>query len=542
MLLDRALRLKDRTALVAMPGAEGPGEAISYAALYEDAQRLAAGLQRRLNLGDRALMIFPNDADFVRLFCACLLAGIVAVPAALPRNARGLEKLDALARTAGAGIVLIADSLAPVFARLRQTVPLPADAPPWVPASAIEPLPGFVPPDIGPNMTAVLQFTSGSTGTQKGVMVRHRNILANVECLATVCGRGEDLRLANWMPFFHDWGLFGNLLFPLYAEGTCWFFDPADFLRRPRRWIEVIAENRCSVACGPDFAYKLAAGAAADGPALDLSAWRLAMLGAEPIRAATLDAFAAAWAPHGFRAEALYPSYGLAENTLIATGGPPGLRWRQSDLNGRAFMNCGGAINAQRLAVVDPATGLPQPEGEPGELWIQGDCVAGGYWRNPEATEATFRARLPGEDGEWLRTGDMAFLKAGELHVCGRLKDVIIKGGQNHLAEDIEMTMEAADPALRPGCGAAFGVEAAGAERLILVHEVNYGPKPDLNRVLGAIQRAVAQTHGVMADAIAILPPGKLEKTSSGKIRRAHTRAAFEAGELAPLLEWRGWG
>ncbi len=541
LLADRARRLKGQAALVALPGIEGPEQVLTYDQIEADATALAAALQQRLPLGGRVLLVLPNEADFVRLFWACVLAGLVAVPVAVPRNARGLERIDALARVAGAALVIHSDAFTFSLAKFRQTAPLAAGAGEWVAARDVTPSGGFVTPDLSPNMTAVLQFTSGSTGMQKGVMVRHRNILANAECLTSVCGRGMGMRMVSWLPFFHDWGLIGCLVLPIFAEGTGWFFDPADFLRRPRRWIELISEKQASLACAPDFAYRLATTVADDGPQLDLSHWTMAMLGAEPIRAETLTAFATAYAPHGFAPGALYPSYGLAENTLIATGGPPGVPFRQSPLGRQTFTNCGAPLLGQRIAIVDPETGLQADDGEVGELWITGESVAAGYWANPEATEATFHARLPGDSARWLRTGDLAFLVGGDLHVCGRMKDVVIKAGENHLAEDLERAMEAADPALRIGCGAAFGIEAAGAERMVLVQEVNYGPKPDLPRLIGAIQRAISQSNGVMADAIAILPPGRLEKTSSGKIRRAHTRDLFVAGKLEPLLLWQGW-
>lgn len=544
LLADEARRRPGQAALVALGMAEGAADLpISPDGLLDEAAGLAAALQGRLPQGARLVLVFPNEAGFVRLFWACVLAGIIAVPAAPPRNAIALARLDQLVATAGAGLVVVARSLGPLIARLRQQSALPVGAPEWLSEDAIGAATGYRAPALTGQSLALLQFTSGSTGRQKGVMVRHANLLANLDCLASVCGRGPGMRMVTWLPFFHDWGLVGCLLFPIHAGGTGYFFDPADFLRRPRRWIELMAEHRATVTCAPDFAYRLAAeaapeGGAEGGPPLDLSAWRLAMLGAEPVRAATMESFARAWRRHGFRPEALYPSYGLAENTLIVTGGPPGRPWR---LGGQGFTNCGAPLGETRVAIVDPQTGLPADPGATGEIWISGPCVAAGYWQAPEATEAAFGASLPGEGGRWLRSGDLGFLDGGELFICGRLKDVVIKAGANHLAEDLEATMEAADPALRPGCGAAFGVEAEGAERMVLVQELRYGPRPDLPPLIGAIQRAIAASHGVMADAIAILPPGTLEKTSSGKIRRGHVRDQFRNGQLSPLLAWQSW-
>lgn len=542
-LAERAARLGDREVLTFLASEDAPAETLTFAGLWSEARGLAARLGGMLPRGARVVLVYPNEAEMARLFCAILAAGMVAVPAAPPRNAAGLARLDLMVANAGAGLVLHAASLGPLLARLRGAVAPPEGAPPWLAGETVTPAPGYREIGIAPDDLAVIQYTSGSTGTQKGVMIPHRNLGANSAALASVCGTGPGMRMVAWLPFFHDWGLFGCLVFPLMAEGRAWLLDPGEFLRSPRRWIELMSEHRATVSCAPDFAYRLAADWAEPGPPLDLSAWRMAMLGAEPIRAATLDAFAAAYGPHGFRAEALYPSYGLAENTLIATGGPPGVPWRQAQgPSGQRVTNCGRPLAGQRIAVVDPATGADCAPGAAGELWVSGPSVAAGYWRNPEATAAVFGARRAGEaEGAWLRTGDLAFVAEGDVHICGRIKDVIIRGGENHLAEDIEHAIEGAHPGLRPTCSAAFGIEAAGAERLVIVAEVNYGPRPPVAEIVPAIQKAMGQKIGSLADAVAILPPGRLEKTSSGKIRRAQTRALFLAGQLEPLLLWQGW-
>ncbi len=406
---------------------------------------------------------------------------------------------------------------------------------------------------------AVLQFTSGSTGTPKGVMVRHANILHNCQLLQEACGSGVDMRMVSWLPFFHDWGLFGCLLFPIYTGGSSHFLDPADFLRRPMRWIEAIAQTEATVSCSPNFGYELCAAAVEDEglPQLDLHAWSMAMMGAEPVRPQTMERFARAFAPAGFSAEALYPSYGLAESTLIVTGGgrhaaPVSLSVDRAALergqviasetgSKRTLIGAGPALLDQRVAIVGPETGLALPDNQVGEVWVAGPSVALGYLDRPEETAEVFAAKLPGDPTPWLRTGDLGFLRDGELFVCGRLKDVIIKAGANYFAEDIEVSAEAAHPGLRPGCGAAFGVEVDGTERLVIVHEVNYGPKPDLDAVVGALQRAVKIDHDVFADAVIVVQAGTLEKTSSGKIRRRHTKAQFADGALDPLHAWKSW-
>lgn len=546
MLAAQAARAPDHVVFTHLEQGEAPGETFANADLLARAQAVGAALQRDLAPGDRVMLVFPNEPDFIRIALGCILAGLIVVPAAPPRNARGFDKLLNLAATAGVRRVIVSDLFRTALERMR-AAQAGTEAGTWLhaadlPAAAAGDL---SPPPIGPNTIAVLQFTSGSTGNQKGVMVSHANILHNCRMLQSVCGSGPEMRMVSWLPFFHDWGLFGCVMFPLFTGGASHFFDPSDFLRRPRRWIEAIGAAHASVSCAPNFAYQLATGTAAEtGPPPDLSRWRLAMIGAEPVREDTIEGFAAAFAPFGFRREALFPSYGLAENTLIVSGGAPGAGpvYATPAEGTRRWVGCGRPLLEQQLRIVDTATGLPCPDGRVGEVWLSGPSVTRGYWGRPADTQETFHATLAdGSAGTWMRTGDLAFVREGELFICGRLKDIIIKGGVNHLAEDLEQSMGRASPGLRTGCGAAFGIEAGGTERLILVHEVNYGRKPDLPPLVGAIQKALTEDHGVMADAIAILSPGTLEKTSSGKIRRQHTRERFLAEALEPLLLWRGW-
>lgn len=530
---------------------EVPGAVFTNATLQDRAQTIAAALQSRLDPGDRVMLVFPNEPDFITIAMGCILAGIVVVPAAPPRNARTFAKLLNLAETAGVKLIICSDLLRTALARMRDATPAAQgrDAPgaDWLHAADIAAMPpaDFHPPQITGNTTAVLQFTSGSTGNQKGVMVSHANILHNCRMLQSVCGSGPDMRMVSWLPFFHDWGLIGCVMFPLHAGGVSFTFDPSDFLRRPRRWIEAISAQGATVSCAPNFAYQLATDLAVEaGAPLDLSRWRLAMIGAEPVRENTIEGFAKAFAPFGFRREALFPSYGLAENTLIVSGGAPEASpiYATPSNSTRRWVGCGKPLLEQDLRIVDTATGLLCPDGQIGEVWLSGPSVTRGYWGRSTETQETFGAQLgDGSPGTWMKSGDLAFSENGELFICGRLKDIIIKAGENYLAEDLEHTMDRADPGLRPGCGAAFSIEASGIERLILVHEVNYGKKPELPALIGAIQRVISEDHGVMADAIAILSPGTLEKTSSGKIRRQHTRDRFEGGTLEPLVLWQGW-
>lgn len=562
VLRDRSETHPDRVAFTYLERGEEPATEISFLALDRSARNVAAFLQAKLAPGDAVMLVFPNEPDFITALLGCLFAGVIAVPVAPPRNARSMERLHNLACVAGATLVIASDRLRNGVQKFVKTAG--PEQPEWLFAGEIprglEARWRDVRLDAG--ATAVLQFTSGSTGSPKGVLVSHRNILHNCSLLRSVCGSSAGLRMVSWLPFFHDWGLVGCLLFPMVAGGSCWFFDPPDFLQRPRRWLDAIGRFRATVSCAPNFAYELCVQTAADAEhGADLSSWRMAMVGAEPVRQVTLERFAAAFAPQRFRREAFYPSYGLAESTLIVTGGqrftpPVYLRVDRSSLDEgrvipvgyghgaeeRVFVGLGRALLDQGVRIVHPETRRPCEELEIGEIWISGPSVAAGYWRQAEETQKTFQAVVEGRPGEMcLRSGDLGFLLDGELFVCGRLKDVVIKAGANFFAEDLEHSAVQSHPCLRQGCGAAFGVDLDGSERLVVVQEIDYGKRPDLQQVVASIQRAISREHGVLADAIAVLRAGTLEKTTSGKVRRQHTRSRFLADDLHPLAFWKSW-
>lgn len=558
LLARRAGLHPDRPAFVPL-GRDGANDPIPFGALHDRAHAVAAALQARARPGERVLLVFPNEPAFLDLFLGCLLAGIVAVPVNVPRNSRGMERLLTIAQTAGVRFAVSGHGLQARLARMGgEAAPFDWYDPDTFTCGDVD---AFRAPKVSGQDVAVLQFTSGSTGAPKAVMVRHANILHNTAMLQSVCGEGEDMRMVSWLPFFHDWGLFGCVLFPIFTGGLSHFMDPSDFLRRPLFWIESIAATRSRVSCAPDFAYAQAAREAenADLSGLDLSQWRLAMMGAEPIRADTMAKFTQKFAPAGFRETAFFPSYGLAESTLIVSGGdpaaPPVIRdYDRASLqssharaasdaqSAQRLVGVGAGLLEQRVAIVDTETGFPRPEGSIGEIWVSGPSVTGGYLDRAEETEDAFEARLPGDPANWLRTGDLGFVDDGELFVCGRLKDVIIKAGVNYFAEDIEHSALAAHPALRANTGAAIGVDTAGGERLVVLCELDYGPRPNLlDPVVGAIQKRIKTDHDVFADAIALLKPGTLEKTSSGKIRRQNTAALFADGKLDPLKLWQNW-
>jgi len=562
LLRHRAETRPDDVAFVALAGGEPAGTPISYGLLARQAGRAGGYLERHTAAGDRVLLAFRNQIEFVVSFAACLLTGRIAVPVAPPGSTRLAARFAGLVRTAQPALVL-----APPDVRVRaQAVVAGEEAAAgvlWPEFDAVASEEGTRGTTPGGGALAFCQFTSGSTGSPKGVAVTHANLLHNAALLERAFEATPDTRLVSWLPFSHDWGLIGGIVFPLYVGIPCAFLDPAAFLYKPAWWLQALSTFRGTMSCAPNFGYEACVERVSepDCEGLDLRPWSVAQIGAEPIQKRTMDRFCERFAPYGFRPETFHPTYGLAENTLIVSGlkrqrRPSHLNARRAALERGAFeespagareeprvlVGCGLPVSKDDVRIVDPESKRSCSEGEVGEVWLSGPSVASGYWQDPEATRAAFGAELP-ETGDrpHLRTGDLAFLRGGELFLCGRLKDLIIKGGNNYFAEDIEQSVEGSHPALRSGCGAAFATDAGGQERLVIVYEVNYGRKPDLPLVIGSIQKGIGRDHQTLADAVVLIRPGSLEKTSSGKVRRREVRRQFLEGELQILGEWRSW-
>ncbi|KFA92020.1 condensation domain-containing protein [Archangium violaceum] len=523
---------------------------LTYAGLDARARAIGGLLQERGARGERVLLLYPPGLDYVTAFVGCIYAGAIAVPAYPPdpmRLGRTLPRLEALISDARARFALtnelirsMADGLAEQFPGLAGLTWVATDEVPADAASA------WKDPGLTRESLAFLQYTSGSTGTPRGVMLSHGNLLHN----STAIQRGFEPSPGSvgviWLPPYHDMGLIGGVLQPLFAGIPVVLMSPLDFLKRPVRWLEAISRYRGTHSGGPNFAYDLCVRKTTpeQRAALDLSTWRLAFNGAEPVRASTMDRFAEAFAVSGFRREAFYPCYGLAEGTLLVTGGRMGARpvvhdWKQEG-SGRVsqLVGCGTSVLDQELLIAHPETLAPVPEGQVGEIWVRGGSIAQGYWGRPEQTEQSFRARRSDTgDGPWLRTGDLGFLVGGELFVAGRIKDLIILRGRNLYPQDLEQTAEASHPALRPGCSAAFGLDVEGQEQLVLVHEVDRAKLPEPAEAVEAIRRAIAEQHEVAPGRVVLVPAGHIPKTSSGKIQRGTCRAMYLAGELELVTE-----
>ena len=472
LLRTRAAVQGDQLAFRFIPGDEGEEVGVTYRALDERARAIGGELQAMAAQGERALLLFPSGLDFVASFFGCLYAGIVAVPAAPPGRNRMTSSVEAIFDASNPALILstaahhrLAQQSYSHLTKLFER--------PWVAADRVanDRQQAWHELPIDGAQTAFLQYTSGSTSSPKGVILSHENLLQNAALIQRAFGNSPEGNGVFWLPLYHDMGLIGGVVQPVYCGGTCTLLAPAAFLQRPALWLETISRTRATVSGGPDFAYDLCVRKipAEQRQGLDLSSWQVAFTGAERIRAETIERFAEAFAPCGFRREAFFPCYGLAEATLMASGGPrqtaPTIvrvsadslaRHRVEDVshNGptsRTLVGCGQCLPGQKIVIVDPKTCRPCAEAEVGEIWVRGSSVAGGYYQRPEATEAAFGGRLAGSDeGPFLRTGDLGFLRHGQLFVTGRIKDVIIIRGRNYYPEDIERSFERAYPAFAP--------------------------------------------------------------------------------------------
>jgi acyl-CoA synthetase (AMP-forming)/AMP-acid ligase II/acyl carrier protein len=561
VLRARALETPRRVAYTFLRDGEVEEAPLTYAALDEQARAIAAWLQEEGMAGERALLLHPPGIEFVAAFFGCLYAGVVAVPAYPPRLNRPDARIQEIAADAEAKLVLTtADVLSGVEARRSQTPGLTGLR--WLAADTL-PLDladRWRDPTLDAQGLALLQYTSGSTVTPKGVMVSHANILDNSGRLDRVLVHGESSVGITWLPHFHDMGLIYGLLQPVYRGYPCYVMPPAAFLQRPVRWLQAITRFKGTHSGGPNFAYDLCASRVtpAQREGLDLSRWQVAFNGAEPVRRDTLQRFVDAFGPCGFQASAISPAYGMAEATLMISirRGTPLVFYRaraadlernracaapEGDADARTLVGCGRGEGVTRMVIVDPRTLSACPPGQVGEIWVAGASVAQGYRNRSEETERTFRGFLAGStEGPFLRTGDLGFMVDGEIYVTGRLKDLIIIRGLNHYPQDLEQTVEASHPALRASAGAAFSVDVDGVERLVIVQEVERTQRnSDLDEVVRAIRRAVTDEHEVDAYAVVLIRPGSIPKTSSGKIQRGACRVGFTEGSLNVLREWR---
>ena len=533
LLRRRADAQPDERAYGFLDSGETQGASLTWAQLDLQARALAANLAGQVDRGGRVLVLCPPGLDFVPAFFGVLFAGAVVVPCYPPRPGRpdrSLERLISIARDAAIEIVLAPASVLVQLDALRDDVP-ELRAARWLALEqvSVDAAVDWSDPGGSPEALALLQYTSGSTREPRGVMVSHANLVANLGYADRLARHGSRSLSVSWLPVNHDMGLIQGVLQGVYSGFPSYLMSPAAFLQRPARWLAAISRLRATLSGGPNFAYDLCVERipAAERARLDLRCWSVAFNGAEPVRRQTLEAFARSFAPCGFRARAFRPAYGLAEATLLVSAG-------------RGISQACGAPGAgTSVRIVDPLTRESRADGELGEIWVSGPGVAQGYWRRPDETAAVFAACLSKSgEGPYLRTGDLGFIRAGELEIAGRIKDLLIVRGVKHHPQDLEATAAGVSRELRAGCCAAFAVSDSD-ERVAIAAEMD--PWTDRSRMdvlIAGIRQAIAETHGVAIHAVLLLEPGSLPKTTSGKLERHTCPAGFATGMLAPLAAW----
>ncbi len=568
---------------------------LTYAELDGKARVIAAALQSACVPGDRALLVYQPGLEYIAAFFGCLYAGVIAVPIYPPRPNRSLVRLQNVISDSQAIFALTSTQILSKLERqMIDAVELKTLR--WLATDSLgvtQPLQTWQEVQPQRHDLAFLQYTSGSTAIPKGVMITHHNLLHNLELIYQCFEHSSQSQGVIWLPPYHDMGLIGGILQPLYGGFPVALMSPFMFLQSPIRWLKAISRYQATTSGGPNFAYDLCLRKIKPEQLqdLDLSSWQVAFNGAEPINAQTQKDFAATFKPCGFRPETFFPCYGLAEATLIVSGGqkaaPPALTTVQgtaleqhqvvalgaTDADARTLVGCGSALNGQKIVIANPETLCQCPPEEVGEIWVSGDSIAQGYWHQSDASTETFHACLADTgEGPFLRTGDYGFLDQSELFVTGRLKDVIIINGRNHYPQDIEGTVMQSYPGIRPNCAAAFSISEAGEEQLIIVAELernyinryqkngnNSSPKqspPNLSNlvppttlsadsepdavekdILTQIRRAVAKEHDLQIHSLLLMKPGTIPKTSSGKIQRFTCKAKFLDGVLTSVTK-----
>ena len=559
ILKQRAINQTNRTAYIFLQNGEKESATLTYGELDRQAKEIAFQLQSYR--GERALLLYPSGLEFISAFFGCMYAGVIAVPIYPPRRNQKLSRLHSIANDAEAKLVLTTTSILTDIEK-RRTEESELAQLKLVATDAIESkTQEFVSEEISSNSWAFLQYTSGSTGTPKGVMVTHGNIIHNQEIIQTAFGHSEQTIVVGWLPLFHDMGLIGNILQPMYLGIPCILMPPVAFLQKPIRWLNAISKYRATTSGGPNFAYDLCVQKVRSEQLdeLDLSSWELAFNGAESVRARTLKQFSEKFAGCGFNYSAFYSCYGMAETTLLVTGGDKnkqpviqGVKAGQlkqhsvvdSEIlssESRVLVSVGRPGKDTTVVIVNPESLTCCKKGKVGEILVSSKSVASGYWNRPEVTKETFQSYLQDtQEGPFLRTGDLGFFSNGELFITGRLKDLIIIRGRNYYPQDLELTVEDSHPSLKAHSSAAFSVQRLGEERLVVVCEVKrtYLRNLDTQVVAKKLRKAISENHDLQVYAVVLLKTGSIPKTSSGKIQRYACRTGFLNRSLNMVGDW----
>jgi acyl-CoA synthetase (AMP-forming)/AMP-acid ligase II len=543
----------DERALIFLTDRGAEDTVLTFRALHDAANTVAKRLAAVAKPGDRALLVFPPGLEFVVAFFGCLIARVIAVPMMVPRRQSSRDSSASIMANCKPTVALTSPTLA---LRDDLAVRFTGHDLQWLTVDMTPGAPGAI--DLPRPQTqdvAFLQYTSGSTSDPKGVVVTHAMLLANMAMAQKALGTGKHSTCVNWLPLYHDMGLILSVVGSMYLGALCVLLAPSGFMQRPLTWLRAISHYRAEITASPNFAYDLCIARlrAEQMEGVDLSSWKIILIGAEPIRAPTIETFIETFSPYRLAPRAMNPGFGMAEATLIVSMSPVGaghdtrtlshdalqanlVRDARDKDDAHVLVGCGYPIPDSRLAIVDPQTLRRLPADTVGELWIDGPHVARAYWDNPEASTASLHAQIGGESGEWLRSGDLGFLDAkGQLFITGRIKDLIIIRGMNHYPQDIELTVERAHPALRQNGGAVFSApDERGEENLVVVQEVERTARNriDADEITGIIREAITIEHEMFARHIVLIRPNTLPKTTSGKVQRSLTRKLWQDGKL----------
>ncbi|HLJ35069.1 MAG TPA: fatty acyl-AMP ligase, partial [Ktedonobacteraceae bacterium] len=579
LLCHKAAYWPDQHAYTFLRQGETEEGRLTYGELDRQARTIAALLQSKKAMAQPVLLLHQPGLAYITAFLGCLYAGAIAVPAYPPRSFRTMPRIQAIVTDTQARLVL---TTADTLADLQRNFTLIPDLQhlEWIATDTLDSslAAGWQAPAVTSESLAFLQYTSGSTATPRGVMVTHGNLLHNLGLMHRHCEQTHESHMVCWLPPYHDMGLIGGILFPLYEGFPSTLMSPLAFLQRPFRWLQAISRTGATISVAPNFAYDLCMRKTTpeQRAGLDLSRWELAANGAEPVREGTLRRFAATFASCGFHAEAMFPCYGLAEATLMVASGklatPPVIstvqRWaleqnrviegQTEDADTWKLVGYDQVQPDERIAIVHPDTFKQCRPGQVGEIWIASPSVARGYWNRPQETESTFRAFLADTgEGPFLRTGDLGFFQDGYLYITGRQKELIIIRGRNYYPHDIELTTEQCHPAIRPGCCAAFSIDVNGKEQLVILAEIDarYLPSQqcgdtsrqdttgmnrkylDAEQLVKDIRWEIWEQHDLQPHAVMLVKAGSIAKTSSGKTQRGACQAAFLAGSLGAWHE-----
>lgn len=556
----------DKIAFRFLNDGETESGSLSYSQLFANAKTIAKHLKQHCGHGDRVLLLLPSGQAFIESFWACLFAGLVAVPAYPPRKNHNLERLNALVKDCQPRAIICDENLAKN--ELRELLPQISASASWliheeISRDAAPTLLGktSATSTVSSEDLAFLQYTSGSTGNPKGVIISHGNILANVRMMEAAFHMDSSSVCVSWVPIFHDLGLIGCMLLPIYLGSTVVLMPPATFLQKPIRWLRAIGKYQGKVTAAPNFAYELLANSisATQRATLDLSSVELFACGAEPIRAETVSKFMRTFAECGLNPNSFYPAYGMAETTVFSCGGAWDKPPRQLPLDAQALeeniarsgttgrlqtlVANGHAWGDEQVIICDPVTCEELLPGAVGEIWISGSHIAKGYWNKPQLTADTFNNFVANSHkGPFLRTGDLGCFIDGELYITGRAKDLIVIRGKNHYPQDIEHTVAASSELLQDDSCAAFSIPSDQGEVLVVLQEVKRSARKsiDCDAITQRIRENVAKHHDVQLHSIVLLNPHRLMKTSSGKIQRSACKQAYLSEQLSGVLyQWR---